>query len=112
MTEEQMQAAIVMWFNQEFPSERRMLHCNNNNSVNRIAGNKAKAVGVVAGVSDLEWIDYFQTVYIELKLPNGTQSDEQIDFERKVRERGHQYIIIRSVSEFQSWITKRINNRK
>lgn len=109
--EEVLQAKCVEWFWNNHISERRMLHCNNNNSHNSIAGNKAKAMGVTSGVSDLEWIDYFCTVYIELKTEYGTQSNEQKDFEAKIKERGHQYIIIRSLDHFMAFITKRINNR-
>ncbi len=104
-TEERMQADCFKWFDNEFPEERRMLHCNNNNSSNKLEGNKAKAVGVIRGVADLELVCWGgRTIYIELKLPNKTQSEEQIDFMDKVRARGHMYIIIYSFEDFKLFI--------
>lgn len=106
MTEEQLQAKCVAWYWNEyrFTTWKRMLHCNNNNSHNKIAGNIAKAMGVVAGVSDLELIMYGRTLYIELKLPHGTQSDEQKEFQAAVEERGHRYIIVRTFEHFKDII--------
>lgn len=93
-TEQQMQAAFVMWFSQEFPSERRMLHCNMNNSWDRIEGNKAKAMGVVDGNSDMELAaPAGVTFWIELKLPGKMQSPNQVIFMQKLLERGHKYIV-------------------
>lgn len=105
ITELQLQSQCTMWFWNTFPTWRRMLHCNMNNSFNRIAGANAKSVGVVAGVSDLEFIDYGGKVwFIELKIGKGFQSDEQKDFEEKLLERGHKYVIIRSLVEFKNLI--------
>ena len=105
-TEQQLQAACIQWFWNTYPSERRMLHCNNNNSADRISGNKAKAVGVVAGVSDLELVVKNAVMFIELKLPGKKQSEEQIDFELKVTERGHNYFIVEYLEDFIELITK------
>lgn len=104
LTEEQMQAECILWFWNTYPEQRRMLYANNNNSHNRIAGNKARSVGVTAGVSDLTFIASGMVFFIEMKLPKGTQSNEQIDFEAKVLDRGHPYVIIRSVENFKSFI--------
>lgn len=107
MTEEQLQAQCFQWHWNNYHSERRMLHCNNNNSSDRIEGNKNKAVGVVAGVADMELtIDGGGTVFIEMKLPGKKQSEEQIDFMKKVRERGHIYIVIFSFEDFKNFIKK------
>lgn len=104
MTEQQIQADCVLWFHNTYPSERQMLHANNNNSATRIAGNIAKSMGVVAGVSDLELVGFGFTMFIEMKTPTGVQSHEQKEFQRKVTERGHMYIIIRSLTEFKTLI--------
>lgn len=106
-TEAQLQAACVAWYWNEYrhTSWKRMLHCNNNNSHNRLAGNIAKAMGVVSGVSDLELIAYGgRTIYIELKVGRGEQSPEQIDFQTAVEERGHTYRLVRTLDEFKSLI--------
>ena len=109
-TEQQFQAACSAWFWNEYPGWRRMLHCNMNNSADRVAGNKAKAVGVVKGVSDLELIANGGVVwFIELKLPGKKQSEEQIDFETKVRARGHNYVILETLDEFKNLVNFIIN---
>lgn len=105
MTELRLQSECTTWFWNTFPAWRRMLHCNMNNSFNRITGATAKAVGVVSGVSDLEFIDFNGVVwFIELKLPKGVQSEEQKDFQMKLEERGHKYVIVRSFQEFKNLI--------
>lgn len=104
-TEHQFQADCVMWFHNEYPKHRKMLHCNDNNSYNKIEGNKKKALGVVAGVSDLELILYAGVVmFIELKLPGKLQSIEQIDFMNMVTDRGHMYCVIDNIEAFKSLI--------
>ncbi len=74
-----------------------------NNSHNRVAGNRAKAVGVVPGVSDLEFV-WYKVYFIELKTETGKQSDEQKDFEAKVERLGHVYLVIRSFEQFKTTI--------
>lgn len=109
-TEQAMQAYCFKWFDNTFPEERRMMHCNNNNSSDSRAGNKAKAVGVVKGVADLEWVIPFGMIFIEMKLPGQVQKPEQIDFMNKVRARGHVYVIIYSFEEFREFVLKTIKS--
>lgn len=106
MTEQQLQADCFRWFHNEpkLFHLRRLLHCNMNNQTNAIAGNRAKAVGVMPGTSDLELILQDTVAFIELKLPGNTQSDEQIDFEKKVKALGHLYFLIYSLEEFKELI--------
>lgn len=111
ITELQMQSQCATWFWNTYPSERRMLHCNMNNSFNRIAGANAKAMGVVKGISDMELILPGTVVFIEFKVGAGKQSDEQIDFMNKLEQRGHAYTIIRSFSEFKLFIYGALGNR-
>lgn len=110
MTELQMQAMCATWFWNTFPSERRMLHCNMNNSFNRIAGANAKAMGVIKGVSDMELIVPGSVIFIEFKVGKGKQSEEQLDFMDKVDQRGHSYIIIYSFEEFKNFIHGALGN--
>ena len=104
MTEEQLQAKCFQWHWAEFPSERRMLFAINNNSKDRREGNQHKAIGVVAGVSDLILVARLRTVYIEMKTERGVQEKEQIEFEDKVFERGHAYHLCRSFEQFKAII--------
>jgi hypothetical protein len=83
-----------------------MLFCVNNNSHDRIAGNKKKAVGVTPGVADLAFVDQGVMWFIELKVGNNTTSKEQDDFRDKVLSRGHYYIIIRDFDSFKNLICR------
>lgn len=106
MTEEQIQAKCFQWFWNTYPLQRQMLYHNNNNSVNRVAGNKMKAIGVVAGVSDFTYILHGCVVFIEMKTDVGQQKTEQKDFMNKVQSREHLYFIIRSFEAFCELIKK------
>lgn len=109
MNELQMQAEWSQWFWNTYPAERQMLHLNDNNSYNRIEGARKKALGVVKGVSDFEYIDYGGvTWWIEAKLPGEIQLPEQVIFQAKVEARGHRYIIIYSFEDFKKFIIKRL----
>jgi hypothetical protein len=113
-TELQMQAYCCTWFWNEFrhTEERQMLHANINNSFNKIEGAKNAALGVVAGISDTEFIDYGEMWFLEFKLTGGVQSQDQKDFQRKVEERGHKYKLLYSFEEFRSFIISRLAKRQ
>ena len=104
MTEEQLHSQCFIWHWNTFPWERGMLHHNNNNSHNRISGSKAKAMGVVAGVSDFEYVVENQVVFIEMKTPEGSLSKEQKEFRDNVMSRGHLYLIVRTFERFKQVI--------
>ena len=84
ITEEQLQAQCFIWFWNTFPGQRQMLYAVNNNSVNRIEGNRHKSIGVVAGVADLTFVHMGGVTFIELKVGKNVQSAEQIMFQLKV----------------------------
>lgn len=75
---------------------------------NAVEGSRFKSLGVVKGPSDLIYITYGKTVYIEMKIKESwsTQSDEQEDFEKKVKERYQEYYVVRTFEEFTSLIKK------
>lgn len=103
--EEELQAACTQWFWNTYPQHRRTLFHVQQKARNRMEGSRFKAIGVVPGPSDLVFITpNMGTVYIEMKLWNGKQSDEQIDFEEKVTARGQMYLIRRSLAAFQKTI--------
>lgn len=99
-----LQAECFQWHWNKFSSERGLLHANNNNSHNSIKGNMNKAIGVVAGVADLEYNKAGSTVFIEMKTPTGTQQPKQRAFQVQVESEGFRYVIIRSLIEFQTLI--------
>jgi hypothetical protein len=69
-----------------------------------IEGNRKKAIGCRAGVSDLVFVTSDGVYFIELKLTHGVQSIEQRDFQKKVEARGWTYVIIRELDEFKEFI--------
>lgn len=105
MTEEQLQSQCFQWFWNEFPEERRMLFHIDNNSWNEVIGSKKKALGVCAGVSDMIYIlPWGKVAFLECKIPGGIQSDLQKDFDQKVTDREHLYLVFFSLEEFKDII--------
>lgn len=121
VTEDQLQAKCFKWFDNEFPAERRMLFAVPNGGERPlkrvmtntgwrmipVEANKLKATGTMPGVSDLIFVTDI-VYFIEMKIPGGTQSDEQIDFMNKVRYRGHTYVVIYSFEEFTKFIISKL----
>ena len=112
-SESRLQATCFAWFWNTFPEYRGlMFHVpseGNRNSV--IDGGRRKAMGIVAGVSDLIFMlarhgDH--GLCIEMKTETGKQSDKQKEWERKVTEQGYDYKIARSLSEFKTCVTNYI----
>lgn len=109
MTEEQLQSQCAIWFWNTFPDYRRMLFHVDNNSYNAIIGARKKSLGVCSGPSDLILVlSLGKVVFIEMKTESGSQSHEQKDFESKVRERGHEYTIIRSFEKFKNYVLQKL----
>lgn len=119
MTEEQLQAQCFKWFDNEFPAERKMLFAVPNGGerplkyINgryvNIEGNKLKATGVQPGVSDMILVTNVIT-FIEMKYGRGVLSEDQLEFARKVSERGHEYRAIYSFEEFKKFIIRKITD--
>ena len=57
------------------------------------------AIGVVAGVADMEYLRPGKVIFIEWKTPTGTQSDKQKAFQALVEELGFEYVILRTIEE-------------
>ena len=108
-TEDQLQAACIMWFSQTYPAYRGTLFAvPNGGTRDARTANILKATGVVAGVSDLVWVVPTAVEFIEMKLPGKTQQDNQVEFEKKVRYLGHNYTVIFSLWTFKQFITSKI----
>lgn len=60
-----------------------------------------QGLGAYPGISDMIAVKGGFVLFIELKTPTGKQSDDQIEFERLVREHGGEYLIIRSLDEIE-----------
>lgn len=101
MTETQLQSTIFQWHWNNFPEQRGQLFHVNQKSRNAIEGNHMKAMGVIAGVSDLILIQQGKVLFIELKTEDGTQKPAQKKFQQVVETLGHQYYIIRNLQDFK-----------
>lgn len=111
MLEEKIQSESFIWHWNTFPEERGLLHANNNNSHNSIRGNRNKALGVVAGVADMEYFKNGKVYLIEFKTKHGSQSQEQKDWQKLVESEGFEYRIVRTIAEFKEFITSIQNDR-
>ena len=102
MSEDQLHASIFQWHWNNYPSQRGLLFHVNNKARNAIEGNKFKAMGVIAGVSDLIYLKPGgKPIFIELKTDAGIQSHEQKKWEIVVTNAGYEYIICRSLEDFK-----------
>ena len=99
--EERIQQEIFTYHWNTYPEERKLLFMVNNNPKNKIDGARLKSLGLVAGVSDLIYVNPrdCKVYFVELKTPKGRQDPEQIIFENKVTALGFKYLLIRSLDE-------------
>jgi hypothetical protein len=105
MTEEKLQSECFKWFWNTFPEERRMLFHVDNNSWNQVIGAKKKALGVCAGVADMIYVlPNGRVVFLETKIPGGSQSEVQKEFQLKIQDREHFYFIYTSIDQFKGLI--------
>lgn len=128
--ENNIQADIVMWFNNNYcltiHNPRCFIFAVQNEMANQIAGavkskipktlwsvvdktvkiilSKATTFGFRKGVSDLIVVLPNKTLYIELKTETGKQRKEQEKFEKIIKDLGHEYHIVRSLDSFKNII--------
>lgn len=64
-----------------------------------------QTLGSHKGLSDLTAIKNGRTVYIEVKTPRGSQSEDQIQFQFDIESHGGTYVLARSVEDvkFLCW---------
>jgi len=60
---------------------------------------RATQSGLVSGVADLTVVLPGRVVFLETKTAKGRQSERQREFERRVTELGHRYVVVRSVED-------------
>lgn len=99
-----------IWFHNTFPELRGLLFHVRNNSESARDGKYWKELGVVPGVSD--WIFLFKGKChcIELKTIYGSQSSEQIAWEKLVTKQGIDYYVVNTFHGFQTLILKIITS--
>jgi hypothetical protein len=84
-----------------FPDQRGQLFMVYNTPKNAAHGSILKAMGMVAGCSDLILLRRRHVIFLECKKPGGIQSPEQKRFETLVRSLGFDYELFHSLEEFQ-----------
>lgn len=100
-SESQLQAKCYQWFHNTYPEQRKRLFMIHNNPANRVQGNRLRAMGMVKGVADMEYLTSDgRPVFIEFKIDNNTQSPEQIEFEQVCIELGIPYFVIKTFDDF------------
>lgn len=100
----QSQSFTYLW--NKYPELRGRVFAINNNSENKIKGAINKALGVLAGVSDMAMLIHKSVIWIEWKIETGKQSDKQIEFQALVESLGMKYYIVKSQEEFISLVLR------
>jgi hypothetical protein len=104
-TEGRIQAECFQWFNNTFPNLRGLMyHVPNGGKMSGSAGNRLKAMGVVAGIPDLEFHFWKRTFFLECKTPTGTVSKDQVKIHTILHEHGFRVFVFRSLQEFQTLV--------
>ena len=65
-----------------------------------------KNMGYIKGQPDLVAVMNNKVVFIELKTEKGRQSKEQKEVEQEIKNRGVDYIVVRSLEDLQNYIKK------
>ncbi|GIW60815.1 MAG: hypothetical protein KatS3mg087_1881 [Patescibacteria group bacterium] len=99
MSEDKIQAQIVKYL--RLHNDRCIVfHIPNGGTRNIIEASKFKRIGVLAGVADLVvLLPKGRCVFLEVKTQRGQQSERQKQFEKRVKELGFDYHIVRSVDD-------------
>lgn len=110
--EDSLQAAIVRFHNKNVsPDQAVVFHVPNGGKRGRITGSILKGMGVLAGVADLILVTHSKVTFVELKreirgedgkTTKTYQSPPQKDFQRRVSMLGHEYVVVRTVQEYES----------
>jgi hypothetical protein len=83
------------------PDERGRLFLVHNNPRNAIDGNRLKAIGLVAGVSDMIYLrDNRPPLCLEFKASTGSQQRVQKEWQAVAEATGCEYVLVRSMDEF------------
>lgn len=106
--EQEIQQAIVKYFDYQYPKLKGCLCANLNNSKDARTGGINKSMGVVAGRSDL--VLYLKGIayHIEVKAPKGRQSEAQKEWQNIIEKQGFSYYIMHSLDDFISFCNDNI----
>lgn len=107
--ESKIQQRCVLWFRLMFP-QYIIFAIPNGGSRNSIEAANLKREGALSGVSDLIVIARKSVLFVEMKTEKGKQQETQKKFQSNVENLGHQYVICRSLDNFQLTIKQWLKN--
>jgi hypothetical protein len=105
--EDQHQAEIIRWYNNTFCLKHHnprgiIFSVPNGGSRNKVEAMTLKATGLLAGVSDTILIlPNGKLIFCEVKTETGSQSPEQIEFQKRVEAFRFEYWLVRGLDDFQ-----------
>jgi len=104
MTESQLQQKIIIWFknNYQIKNKGLIFAVPNGGSRNILEAKNLKLTGQMAGVSDLIVLLGNKCIFVEVKIEKGIQSDVQVIFQKRVEFLGFEYILVRSLQDFEN----------
>lgn len=108
-TESKIQQECFVWFNNTYCLKHHKNRCMifavpNGGKRDAREAKALKNTGVVSGVSDLIVLMPSKTIFVEIKKPNGIQSDTQKVFMQRVKALAFEYYIARSLEDFKNII--------
>ncbi|MDA3818505.1 MAG: hypothetical protein PF486_14075 [Prolixibacteraceae bacterium] len=114
--EKQFQGAIVLWFSQEYPELYGSLFEVNNSVYSLKHAMSRRAMGMVAGVSDLILIANGNVAGIELKHPKTKHSkahiQQQTNWGKHIESQGGMYIMSDNEEEVKDFIISIVEQKK
>lgn len=112
--EDQLQKAIVNYWDLKYPKMKRMLACvPNGGKRNAAEAAKLKQMGVRAGFPDLILLvpnRFYPFCGIELKAAKGRQSEHQKEYQKEFESIGAKYVVVRSLDEFMDEVNGYLND--
>ena len=111
-----MQSACVRWFRYVYQELAYMLIAVPNGvRTSETQGRILKEEGMLAGVADLLLLvpgNGGNVLAVEMKTPQGRQSDSQKHWQQEAQQHGIRYEVVRSFDDFKNLINDYINGQK
>lgn len=103
--EHKLQSACVRWYRIQYPKmKHNLFSVPNGGKRDAATAAKLKDEGALAGVADLILLKsnrFYGALLIEMKTPEGRQSESQKDWQQKITNDGYKYVVVRSFEDFQ-----------
>lgn len=103
--EHKLQSACVRWYRLQYPKmKHNLFSVPNGGKRDAATAAKLKDEGALAGVADLILLKsnrFYGALLIEMKTPEGRQSESQKDWQQKITNDGYKYVVVRSFEDFK-----------